>query len=311
MTETAPGRRMILCAGLQSSGTTLVSWCFLQRRDTNGVLDMPNDVIQTSFDEASEPILWVKQTIGAFRWLDVCETYQDLGWEPEPLLVVRDVRSTYSSLIKKHYGINGTTAEDPPFRMRFRRFLRDWELFRANGWPTIKFEDFIQEPRAVLMEACADLSLPWDEGMISWPKKRYEIVYDRGGQETFSKSIEKGHLAAAKLRDRAEIRIDGLPRSELEWLEEAFSAYNDFHRYQEEIRPAPQEAPLRMPAPRYEGTARKWYYGENERLNEENWRLISENERLRREIERFFARKRGLCSEDDLPPGGNRIEREF
>jgi hypothetical protein len=65
-----------------------------------------------------------------------------------------------------------------------------------------------------------------------------------------------------------------------------------------------------MPAPRYEGTARDWYYGENERLKDEYWRLIAENERLRREIERFFARKRGLRSEkEDLPPG-NTIEQE-
>jgi len=37
---------MILCAGLQSGGTTLVSWTFLQRRDTNGVLDMQNSITQ-------------------------------------------------------------------------------------------------------------------------------------------------------------------------------------------------------------------------------------------------------------------------
>ena len=298
MAEKTASRRMILCAGLQCGGTTLISWCFLQRRDTNGVLDMPNDVIQTSFEEAKEPILWVKQTVGAFRWLDVYETYRDLGLNPEPLLIVRDMRTTYSSLMKKHYGINGTTAEDPPFRMRFRRFLYDWELFRTNGWPIIKFEDFIREHRAVLMQACADLSLPWDEGMISWPKKLSEIPYGRGGQETFKGSIEYGCLTEAKLRDRAEIRVDNLPLNELEWLEETFSSYNDFHHYPKKIRPTPREGmPISMPAPRYEGTAREWYYSENERLNDEYWKLVHENERLRRKIEGFLARKRGSSSE--------------
>ena len=80
-------KRLILCAGLQSSGTTLVSWCFLQRLDTNGVLDMPHDTLQVSFEKVEEPIVWCKMTIGAFRWLDVYETYCDLGWQPEPLLV--------------------------------------------------------------------------------------------------------------------------------------------------------------------------------------------------------------------------------
>jgi hypothetical protein len=292
MTEAVSARRMILCAGLQSGGTTLISWCFLQRRDTNGVLDMSGDMIQPSFEKVKEPILWAKQTVASFQWLDMYETYCDLGWEPEPLLVVRDVRAAYSSLIKKPYGINGTTAEDPPLRMRFRRFLRDWELFRAHGWPIIKFEDFVQEPRAILMKICMDLSLPWDEGMVSWPKRSSEIAYFKEGgavcsrhNKTFEGSFEKSHLAAATLRDRAEIRIDGLPRSELEWLEETFSAYNSFHRYPEEVRPRLQEErhtiPTSMAAPRYEGTGREWYYSEMERLRSEYWRLISENERLR------------------------------
>src|SRR5262249_31765043 len=126
-------RRFILCGGLQSGGTTLVSWCFLQRRDTDGVLDMPHDTIRTSFERIQTPIVWCKMPIGAFRWLDVCEVYQDLGWSPEAVLVVRDVRSAFASLMKKEYGYNGTTAEEPPLRMRFRRFLRDWELFQSRG----------------------------------------------------------------------------------------------------------------------------------------------------------------------------------
>jgi hypothetical protein len=287
MTDKGSARRMILCAGLQSGGTTLVSWCFLQRRDTNGVLDMPSDVIQPAFERVREPIVWVKMTIASFQWLDLYETYSDLGWKPEPLLVVRDVRAAYSSLMKKDYGINGCLAEEPPLRMRFRRFLRDWELFRANGWPIIKFEDFIQEHRDALMKICTVLSLAWDEGMVSWPKKPTEIAYGKENynkerlQETFERSIEKGHLAATKLQDRTRIRVDSLPISELEWLEETFSAYNSFHQYPKEVRPTqPEEAPASMPAPRYKGTSRDWYYSEMERLRSEHWRLTSENERL-------------------------------
>jgi hypothetical protein len=241
-----------------------------------------------------EPILWVKQTIGSFRWLDLSETYHDLGWEPEPLLVVRDARAAYRSVMGKWYVINGTTAEDLPYRMRFRRFLRDWELFRSRGWPIIKFEDFIQEHRPVLMKACEELSLPWDDSMVSWPKNRDEIAYAGSEQETFSESIEKGSMSAAKLRDRTKIKVDGLPRSELEWLEETFSDYNAFHNYPEKISPAwpEKDEPTSMPAPSYKGTAREWYYGENERMKNEYWRLIEENEKLRGFIDEFFAQKR-------------------
>lgn len=283
---------MILCAGLQSGGTTLISWCFLQRRDTNGVLDTPSDLIQPRFERVTEPIVWVKQTIASFRWLDLFETYRDLGWEPEPLLVVRDVRAAYSSLIRKSYGVNGTTAEDPPLRMRFRRFLIDWELFRAHGWPLIKFEDLIRDHRATLEKTCKELSLPWDEGMISWPKKPSEIAYGKDNwgkksiQESFEKSIQKGNLAAATMQDRAEMRLDNLPGSELRWLEETFSDYNSFHHYPKEVRATPREdIPTSMPSPRYQGTAREWYHTEMDTLVCENWRLISENEKLRQQAE--------------------------
>lgn len=279
---------MILCAGLQSGGTTLVSWCFLQRWDANGVLDMPSDVIQPAFERVEEPIVWVKMTVASFRWLDVYKTYRDLGWKPEPLLVARDVRAAYSSLMKKKYGVNGTTAEDPPLRMRFRRFLEDWELFRANGWPIIRFEDFVRDHRSALTRACADLSLPWNDGMITWPKKPSEIAYGKENyskdrlQETFERSIEKGNLAAAKLGDKAETCLDNLPLSELEWLNETFSDYNSFHHYPQEVHPTLQEEmPRRMPAPRYEGTTRHWYYNEMERLRNEYWKVIDENEKLR------------------------------
>lgn len=36
---------LILCGGLQSGSTTLVSYCFLQRADTDGVLDSDNNLL--------------------------------------------------------------------------------------------------------------------------------------------------------------------------------------------------------------------------------------------------------------------------
>ena len=36
---------LYLCGGLQSSGSTLVSWCFLQRPDMDGVLDADSDLL--------------------------------------------------------------------------------------------------------------------------------------------------------------------------------------------------------------------------------------------------------------------------
>ena len=53
---------------------------------------------------------------------------EDEGWDVLPLLVVRDVRSVFRSLLGKDYGSNGITAEEPPLRMRLRRFEEDWNI---------------------------------------------------------------------------------------------------------------------------------------------------------------------------------------
>jgi hypothetical protein len=258
-------RRMILCAGLQSSGTTLISWCFLQRRDTNGVLDMPHDTLQTSFDKVMEPVVWVKMTISAFRWVDVCDLLADLGWYPEPLLIARDVRSTYASLMTKDYGRNGTTAEDPPLRMRFRRFLQDWEMFRAQGWPILKYEDFIMDERPALREACGALALPWDEAMIVWPKKVQEIAYIDEPNETFRRSLAAGSLPAAKIVDKAKISLGNIPPSELTWLEAAFKVFNEHHGYPVQV-PSETRLSSALLSPAFENTRRHEDSQEYERL---------------------------------------------
>ena len=51
--------RLFLCAGLQCSGSTLVSWCFLQRRDMDGVLDGEYDLLPRIAP------LWADRWLGA------------------------------------------------------------------------------------------------------------------------------------------------------------------------------------------------------------------------------------------------------
>ena len=308
MTGEQSARRMILCAGLQSGGTTLISWCFLQRQDTNGVLDMPHDNIRILFDKVATPIVWCKMTVGAFRWLDVSETYRDLGWHPEPLLIVRDVRTAFASLLKKDYGFNGTTAEEAPLRMRFRRFLRDWELFRANCWPIIKYEDFIRDERDTLVKACQSLRVSWDEGMTSWSKSLSTIAYVNEPNETFMRSIQNGSLSAAKLDHKAAMCIDHLPQSELEWLEEAFAAYNDFHGYPRRARPLSKELiPLSLDPPRFDGTSRHWYYSEIERLRSENDKLQHEIENSSRHSRKAGHREAPPVSRSPLGRGAGNV----
>jgi hypothetical protein len=283
MTNTTSNRRMILCTGMQSGGTTLVSWCFLQRRDTNGVLDMPSDVLRVAFEKVVEPLAWCKTTSTSFRWIDIAGVYGDLGWQPEPFLVARDVRATYASLSQKWYGFNGTTAEDPPLRLRFRRFLEDWRLFRHEGWPVLKYEDVVTRGSDALRDACDDLSLPWDEAMATWPKKSTDIAYADRLNESFQASMDGGSLKHATLREKADLPLNAIPPTELAWLEDQFAEYNEVHGYPAHASSAALRGvdPV-APIPRYEGTVRDWLYRELDRLETENYFLQQENERLKR-----------------------------
>ena len=83
---------------LQSSGSSLVSWCFLQRADTDGVLDANNDVICDPPASLDSRYAWYKTTIGSFRLTEQVDCARAAGYEVRPLLVVRDVRAVWASL---------------------------------------------------------------------------------------------------------------------------------------------------------------------------------------------------------------------
>jgi hypothetical protein len=226
---------MILCSGLQSGGTTLVSWCFLQRPDMDGILDMWGDRVEL-MPYVDARIGWCKMTVAAFRWQDVADFYSDMGWTVQPLLVVRDVRAAYASLRKKFWAINGLTAEDTPFRIRLKRFLRDWEQFRANGWPIIRFESMLADPQGTLMQTCAKLHIPWDPAMMRWPKARDEIAGVDVANETF-----KGFLSGRGLHENMdsgkerEPKTVNIPSQDMKWLSDSFKEYNDENDYPLEL----------------------------------------------------------------------------
>jgi hypothetical protein len=243
---------LYLCAGLQSSGSTVVSWCFLQRSDMDGVFDARNDILP-DVPDVSTARAWCKITISSFRFSEMKAYYEDEGWEVHPLLVIRDVRAVFNSLMKKHYGSNGITAEEPPLRMRLRRFKEDWELFRRNDWPTIRYESLVVEPEATLRQVVGRMGLEWDEGMMTWPKPKEQIAAPRHGSPTFRQSLGATFRETVK-PSLADLRVGNVPPDDLEWMEREFEEFNRTCGYVEHATP-----PTSTGAERREGRAvPKW-----------------------------------------------------
>jgi hypothetical protein len=144
--------------------------------------------------------------------------------------VLRDLRTVWASLRNKPYGRNGITAEDPPLRLRVRRFFDDWRVARAVGAATLRYEDFVAAPTATLQQTCAHLGLPWDVSMLTWPKPPERIADRRNGNGSFWTS--RGQTLAASLETfRKERALPWLRTSDLNWLETEFREFNVANGY--------------------------------------------------------------------------------
>ncbi len=247
-------RILHLCGGLQSSGSTLVSWCFLQRHDMDGILDARFDTLP-EIPAALRGSAWCKFTVACFRFSEVHAHFVDAGWTVRPLLVVRDVRAVFNSLIRKPYGRNGTTADDPPLRLRLRRFGEDWNLFQERNWPIFRYEDMLENPEKAIRDICAPMELPWDDGMLTWPKGVEEISDAKFGNETFVSS--RGQTLQQTVKPNlAAVKTQHIPVGDLEWMETHFAEMNRVMGYPAHVPPMiPSDQP-RTAVPVFENTRR-------------------------------------------------------
>ena len=226
----ARNNALILCAGLQSSGSTLVSYAFLQRGDTNGVLDADNDLLPALDPNLAQPFAWYKTTISSFRLSEIAGHYRDAGWDVRTLLVLRDLRDVWASLRGKPYGRNGITAEDPPLRLRVRRFIDDWHNARLAGDAMLRYEDLVAAPTATLQRACDELGMPWDVSMLTWPKRPEQIADRKNGNGSFWDN-RSANLMSSLGAFRNHASPPHIPAHDLEWLESEFRDYNAANGY--------------------------------------------------------------------------------
>jgi hypothetical protein len=219
---------------MQSSGSTLLSWCFLQRPDMNGTLDGDTDLIPLPPGGLDTPLLWYKTTISCFTLAEQIALLEDEGYEVKPLLLVRDVRAVWMSLMKKPYGRNGVTAEDPPLRLRFRRFLRSWEEARERDIPVFRYEDLARDAEGSLKNLCKTLDLPWEQAMLDWPRPASAIADSRHGNARFMNSSKTGLVEA--FNPALALQVKGrIHEQDLAWLEDQFSAFNASMGYAEHL----------------------------------------------------------------------------
>lgn len=252
---------LYLCGAPQSSGSTLVSWCFLQRADMDGVLDARNDLLP-EVPDVRTPNAWCKFTVSSFRTPEVAGHLQDAGWSVRPLLVARDLRVVFDSLVAKPYGRNGITAEEPPLRTRLRRFHQDWQQARRDGWPVIRYESFVADAEGALRQACEQFGLPWDPAMLTWPKSPEQIAAGGHGSKTFRAS-RGGSLAETLKADLCAPRASRVPAEDLRWAESEFADYNRALDYPEHLDAT--ACPSGRAVPSYELTRR--YRHERRPLN--------------------------------------------
>ena len=251
-------RTVYLCGGLQSSGSTLISWCFLQRSDMDGILDAAFDALPQLPRYQSVERPWCKFTIACFRFADVKQHLEDEGWQVRPLLIARDMRAVFNSLIGKKYGRNGITADDPPLRLRLRRFHRDWQLFRDKGWPILRYEDFIANPIHSLQKACDALEIPFDSAMVQWPKKIQQIAAAQNGNATFAKT--RGTTLLDSIQPSlADVRTQNIPLNDLEWMEREFADFNFALGYPLHVSSEASPALSRRATPNFECTRKHRY----------------------------------------------------
>jgi hypothetical protein len=197
----------------------------LQRPDVDGVLDGDSDVLMQLSPDLGCPIAWYKTTISCFRTSELIDHYAAQGWDVTPMLVARDVRAVWSSIAKKHYVRNGITAEDPPWRLRVRRFKEDFELFAACNWPILRYESLVSAPEETLRAACRDLKLNWHEHMLTWPKPAEAIANKRHGNGSFRSSRQGGLQATLDSYRERKGKVT-IPADDLAWLETEFRDFN-------------------------------------------------------------------------------------
>ena len=251
----------------------------------DGILDARFDTLPQMPPQLSRPLAWCKFTIACFRFSEVFDYLSDEGWDPRPLLVVRDVRAVFNSLIQKKYGRNGVTADDPPIRLRLARFLEDWTLFRARGWPILRYEDLGDDPVQTVRRSCEQLGLAWDEAMNTWPKSPDQIAEAGFGNETFIQS-RGGTLAQTVTPSLMQVKTANIPSEDLVWLEERFAHFNREMNYAAHVPAQAPASPTRA-VPRFENTRRF------ERLQNKK-KLSRSIQRLTGTVMRFFPTRKPL-----------------
>jgi hypothetical protein len=100
------------------------------------------------------------------------------------------------------------------------------------------------------------MGLPWDEAMVTWPKRESDLALPIHGNKTF-KATRASSLPETVRPEHGQVRTARIPPADLRWLEREFAEFNRVNGYPANV---PQEgewpdADARA-IPRFENTLR-------------------------------------------------------
>lgn len=191
-------KKIFLLEGLQSGGSSLVSTCFLQHPDANGILDLHHfNNLQGIFKAHRKEILKdffmfkgkyfvVKFTCGHYNIHEMIESCDFLREKIIPVAITRDPRSVISSWLRRFGSLknvySGYTGRDGRFWdtevkpwSRIIRFCEDISWYSKQGYPVVIYEKLCVDPEKTLMAVCDQIGMPYRRDMVTWTKSAHEI----------------------------------------------------------------------------------------------------------------------------------------
>lgn len=184
-------KNLRLLIGLQSGGSSLLSYCICRHSKVQGVFDGFHDrLISVNFLEANS-INFIKFTCASYSPSEVISYYESAGYAVSAVILTRSLDEVYQSLKTKPYGYSSVYSDFPPLFIRFLRFTSfATGLFNVENQKIkfVDYDEFLKKPRHCLEEILRFYGFSFCPRVIEFYDKDADNFLTNGN-ESFKKSI--------------------------------------------------------------------------------------------------------------------------